>query len=346
MFKLFNLFVGDIGVDLGTSRTTIYLKNKGVLINEPTIVAINTRTDQIIALGESALKMEGRAPGHIKVIRPVVNGVVVNFEVAEKMVKNLLNRISGGAFYSARPIIITAVPLDVTEVEKKSLEDIMLQVGAKKVFLVERPVAAAIGCNLPIQDPIASLVVEIGAGLTEIAVISLSGIVAWRSLKIGGDSLDSAIINFIRDRHSLLIGKKTAEEIKIKIGSVFIDKPLEMKVKGRDLSTGLPREIKVNNEEFKEIILPQIKNIIENIREVIEETPPELVSDIYERGIVLSGGVSLLQGLVKLIGEEIKAPVHLSNDASDASGSVIHGLGMILEDFNNLKDVIIPSASD
>jgi len=343
MFKLFNLFAGDIGIDLGTSHTTIYLKNKGVLINEPTIVAINTRTDRIIALGESALKMEGRAPGHIKVIRPIVHGVVTDFEVAEKMVKNLLNRLSQSAFYSARPRIITAVPLDVTEVEKKSLEDIMLQVGAKKVFLVERPIAAAIGCNLPIQDSIASLVVEIGAGLTEIAVISLSGIVAWRSLKIGGASLDNTIINFVRDKYGLLLGKKSAEEVKIKIGSVFIDKPLETKTKGRDLSTGLPREIKINNEELREVILPQIKNIIENIRETIEETPPELVSDIYERGIVLSGGVSLLQGFVKLIGKEIKIPVYLSHDAS---GSVIHGLGMILEDFNNLKDVIIPSASD
>jgi len=344
MFKLFNLFAGDIGIDLGTSHTTIYLKNKGVLINEPTIVAINTRTDRIIALGESALKMEGRAPGHIKVIRPIVHGVVTDFEVAEKMVKNLLNRLSQSAFfYSAKPRIITAVPLDVTEVEKKSLEDIMLQVGAKKVFLVERPMAAAIGCNLPIQDPIASMVVEIGAGLTEIAIISLSGIVAWRSLKIGGDSLDNAIINFVRDKYGLLLGKKSAEEVKIKIGSVFADKPLEMKTKGRDLSTGLPREIKVNNEELRGIILPQIKNIIENIREVIEEAPPELVSDIYERGLILSGGVSLLQGLVKLIGKEVKIPVHLSNVAS---GSVIQGLGMILEDFNNLKDVIIPSASD
>jgi len=260
------------------------------------------------------------------------------------MLKNLLDRLFRHVyFYSPRPKIITAVPLDVTEVEKKSLEDVMLQVGAKKVFLVERPMAAAIGCKLPVQSAIASLIVEVGAGLTEIAVISLSGIVAWRSLKIGGDTLDRTIINFVREKYGLLLGQRTVEEAKIKIGDAFADKPSEMKVKGRDLSSGLPREIKINNEEIREVILPHLKSIIENIRDTIESTPPELVSDIYERGLILSGSGSLLKGFDRLVAKEIKVPVHL---ASDASTTLIRGLGLILEDFINLKEVIIPSARD
>jgi len=328
-----------VAIDLGTARTKIYLKGKGVLMDEPTIVAINTRSDQIIAIGESALKMEGKSPAHIMVTRPINSGIVTDFEIAERMVKNLLDRLFQTTFYGVRPRIITNVPLDVTEVEKKSLEDIMWQVGAKKVYLIERPIAAAIGCSLPIQDACASLIVEMGAGLTEIAVISLSGIVSWRSLKFGGESLDFSIINYIREKYGLLLGKRTAEDLKIKIGSAIADKPIEMRVKGRDLQSGLPKEIKVSNEEIKETIIGPLKNIVENIRETIEQTPPELVSDIYERGMVISGGPALLPGLVKFLEKEIKIPIHLAHEPGQ---SVIHGLGMALEDFNNLKDVVIP----
>jgi len=344
MFKLFRLFSqAEVAIDLGTSRTRVYLKGKGVLIDEPTVLAINTRSDQIIALGDSALKMEGKTPPHILISRPIGHGIVVDFEIAEKLVKNLLEKIFRTTFYSLRPKIFTSLPEEITEVEKKSLEDIMWQVGARKVFLVERPVAAGIGCKLPIKEPTASLIVEAGAGLTEIAVVSLSGIVSWRSLKIGGENFDQSIINYTRDKYGVLLGKSTAEEVKIKIGSILAEKPQEAKVKGKDLATGLPREIILEAEEIKTAILPQIKLIIQNIRETIESTPAELVADIYERGLVLSGGVSLLDGFKKMVEKEIKTPVHL---AAEPCRSVIYGLGYVLEDFNNLKEVLAPLATE
>jgi len=344
MARFLNLFSEKIAVDLGTSATRIYLKDKGILLDEPSLVAVNNRTDQIIALGENALKMEEKSPLHIIVTRPIQHGVVVDFEVAEKMLRNMLDKISRQTlFYKSRPTLISAVPLEVTEVEKKSLEDVISQMGVQKVYLVERPVAAAIGCKLAIQEPVANLILEMGAGLTEIAVISLGGIVAWRSLKIGGDSLDNDLINYIRDQHGLMVGKKTAEELKIKISSLVIDKPLEMNVKGRDLNIGLPREIKITNEEVKAVILPSFRIILENIRETIQSAPPELVSDLYGRGMMLSGGCTLIPGFDNFIAKELKIPVHQTNEPAT---NLIRGLGYILEDFDNLKEVIIPSAMD
>ncbi|MEK7643732.1 MAG: rod shape-determining protein [Patescibacteria group bacterium] len=341
--KLFGIFSKDIGLDLGTTNIRIYLKDKGLVLNEPSIVAINLRTDRIIAIGNNALKMLGKAPTYVSVIKPIVHGVVSDFEVTEKMLKVLIEKVfSGNMGLGRRPRVVTSIPLDVTEVEKKSMEDVIVQAGAREVFLVERPVAAAIGARLPIHESIGNLIVEMGGGLSEIAVISLSGVVTHKSLNIGGQTLDKNIIQYIREKFNVLIGDQTAEEIKIKIGSAApLDRTQEMKIRGRDLMSGLPREIIVNDDQIRSAIIPTLKIIVESIADTIEKTPPELVSDIYERGLILSGGASLIKGFDKLIRERINIPVNLTDDPAMAT---VRGEGLILEDFENLKSVLIPSA--
>ncbi len=345
MFKnFFGLFSKDIGLDLGTTNIRVYIKGKGLVINEPTVVAINLRNEQIISIGSNALKMVGKSPSHISVVRPLSNGIITDFEVTEKMLKSIFDKVHRDAFTLVpRPKVVTAIPLEVTEVEKKSLEDAVLQAGAREVSLVERPVAAAIGVRLPIQESIGNLIVELGGGLSEVAVISLDGIVAHKSLKIGGESLNKNIVNYVRDKFGVLIGEQTAEELKIKIGSAHGNKNQEMKIKGRDLSKGLPREVIINESQVREAMMPLLKAIIEGIHETIENTPPELVADIYERGIILSGGGAQLPGLDKLIRKKIDIPVIVNDDPVTA---VIRGTGLILEDFENLKQVFIPSARE
>jgi len=346
MFKsLFGLFSKDIGVDLGTTNTRVYIKDRGLVSNEPSIVAINTRTDQIIALGQMAVRMIGKVPPHIQIIKPIVNGVVSDFEVAEKMLRLIFEKIHRDNFLiTPRPRVVATIPLDVTEVEKKSLEDVILQVGARKVFLVERPMAAAIGSRLPIHESIGNLIVELGGGLFEVAVISLSGVVTWKSLKVGGETLNKHMIQYLREKFGILLGDQTAEEIKLRIGSAAaVDKPQEIKVRGRDLITGLPREILVTDSQVREAISPILKQLVESISDTIEKTPPELVADIFERGLVLSGGGSLLRNFDKLIQKKINIPIHLVDDSLTAA---VRGAGLILEDFENLKSVIIPSARD
>ncbi len=341
---LLNFFSKSLGIDLGTTNMRIYLKGRGIVINQPTLAAINTRTNQIIAQGFSAKKMLGKAPSYVSVIKPLENGVIVDFEVAEKMLSSAIEKINSGVFYLTRPEVLIAVPLDITEVEKKSFEDVVIQAGGRKVHLIERPVAAAIGMRLPIGESIGNIVAEIGGGLTEIAVIALNGIVAFKSLKIGGETLNRNIAQYVREKANLLLGEQTVEEIKIKIGSIFPEKgSQEMRVKGRDLITGLPKEISLSPEEVKEAITPTIELIAEAISDTIEKTPPELVADLLERGIILSGGGAMLKGLAKFINKKIKIPVHL---ADDPTTSVIRGLGFVLEDFDNLKEVLLPSTNE
>ncbi|MBL7053871.1 rod shape-determining protein [Patescibacteria group bacterium] len=344
MFKnFFNIFSKDIGIDLGTTNVRVSLKGRGMVISESSIIAINARNNQIIAIGDNALKMKGRAPKYILVVAPLDHGVVSDFEIAEKMIKSIFEKIHYNAFKLAlRPRVVASIPLGVTEVEQKSLEDVILQAGARDVFLVERPMAAAIGQKMPVQESVGNLIVELGGGLSEVAVISLNGIVSWKSLKIGGQELNNNIINYVRDKFGILLGDQTAEQIKTNIGAAVLgSKSQEIKVKGRELRSGLPQKVIVNDRQVRDAILPLLENIIEAIHDVIEMTPPELVSDIYEKGLILSGGGAKLKGLDKLIQKRISIPVYV---ADDPSTSIIKGTGLILDDFNNLKQVFIPSA--
>ncbi len=341
MFK--KIFSKDIGLDLGTTNTRVYIRGKGLVVNESTIMAFNSRNDQVVAIGNNALRMLGKAPGHISIIKPLVNGVISDFEITEKMLKLIFNKVHHDSFtLIPRSRVVASIPLDITEVEKKSLEDVILEAGAREVFLVERPIAAAIGARLPVQESIGNLIVELGGGLSEVAVISLNGIVSYRSMKVGGELINRNIINYVRENFGILLGDQTTENLKTKIGSAAsVNKAQEMKVKGRDLVSGLPREVTITDTQVREAILPTLKIIIDGIRDTIESTPPELVSDIYERGIILSGGASLLVGLDKLIRKKINISVCLVDDPATA---VARGTGLILEDFDNLKSVIIPSA--
>ncbi|MCX7779059.1 MAG: rod shape-determining protein [Patescibacteria group bacterium] len=342
--KIFSHFSKDVGLDLGTTNTRIYLKGRGLVINQPSLVAINTRVDQLIAIGFGAKKMLGKAPTYVSLVKPIENGVVTDFEVTEKMLRHAFNKIYTGFFSLTRPRAIVAVPLDITEVEKKSFEDVIIQAGAREVFLVERPVAAAIGMRLPVNESVGNLVAEIGGGLTEVAVIALNGIVAWKSLKIGGETWSRNIWQYVKEKFNLLLGEQTIEEIKIKIGSAFPQKEKrEMKVKGRDLITGLPKEISLTDEEIREAISPSVNLIVEAISDTIEKTPPELVADILNRGILLSGGGAMLKGLDQLVNKKVKIPTHLTDDPLT---SVVRGLGFILEDFENLKTVLLPSSRE
>ena len=346
MFKsLFGKFSYDLGIDLGTANTLVYVKGKGILVNEPSVVAVNTKTDQIIAVGTEAKKMVGKAPAHISVIRPLVDGIVSDFEIAEKMLKYFIDKVHKDNFLATpRPRMVIGVPLDITEVERKAVEDAALSAGAREVYLVEEPMAAAIGARLPISEAIGNMVVDIGGGTTEIAVISLSGVVSWKSLKIAGVELNWNIINYVREKYNLFLGENSAEEIKKTLGSAFsLPEKLTMEIRGRDLYSGLPKSIKVSDEEIRYALSKTITSIIDNIKSVVETTPPDLVSEIYERGIILCGGGALIKGLDKLITQETKIPTKVVDDPLT---TVVRGTGIILEDLDNLKELLLPSTQD
>jgi len=338
--KIFSKFSKEMGIDLGTSNTLVYVKDKGIVINEPSVVAVNNRTEQILTVGNDAKKMVGKTPEHIQVIRPLVEGVVSDFEVTEKMLKYFIDKVHQESFsLLARPVVVIGIPLEVTEVERKAVEDAALSAGASRVYLVEEPMASAIGARLPVQESVASLVVDIGGGTTNIAVISLSGIVTWKSMRIAGDEMNRSIINYVRENFNLLLGEKTAEEIKINIGSaVPLDEHSDMKIRGRDLISGLPKEITITDMQVREALTRTIRAMVENIKTVIENTPPELVADIYERGIMLTGGGALLKGIDKVIAREAQVPV---NVADDPLTCVARGTGIILEDKNLMQDILI-----
>ncbi|MBL7022076.1 rod shape-determining protein [Patescibacteria group bacterium] len=343
--KLFRQLSKDMGIDLGTTNTLVYVKDKGLIINEPSIVALNNRTDQILAVGEEAQRMIGKAPAYISVTRPIIAGIISDFEVTEKMIKHFIDRVHRESnSLLPRPRVIIGIPLDVTEVERKAVEDATMGAGGSEVYLVEQPMAAAIGARMPIQEPIGNMIVQLGGGTTEVAVISLGGIVTFTSLKHGGLKLDQNIIQYIRENFNLLLGERTAEDVKKNLGNVFLEgASKEQKVRGRDLYTGLPREVDVSAAQIKEAIIGDIRELIEHIRDTLEKTPPELVAEIYQKGIILSGGGALLGGLDKLIAKELKIPVKVTDDPLT---SVVRGTGLIMEDFDNLKDILLPPAGD
>lgn len=347
--KLVNNFFGrfskDIGIDLGTANTLVYVKDKGIVINEPSVVAINTRNDQILAVGEDAQKMIGKTPSHIIASRPLVNGVISDFEVTEKMLKYFIDKVHRESFsILPRPQIVIGIPLGVTEVERKAVEDACMSAGGRVTYLIEEPMAAAIGARLPIQDASGNMIVDIGGGTTEIAVISLGGVVTWKSLRIAGDELDQNIIQYARDHFNLLLGERTAEQIKISVGSALpMEEPLETTMRGRDLISGLPKEVTVNSNHVREAISRSLRIIVENIKSTIEITPPELVADIFEKGIMLSGGGALLKGLDKLIKQETKIPILITDDPLTA---VARGAGIILDDIENLKEVLASTSDE
>lgn len=342
---LLNRFSKKIGIDLGTANTIISLQDKGIVIREPSIVAINNRLDQIIAVGQEASKMVGKNPRYITLSYPLVNGVISDFEVTEKMFKYFFDKIFQENFnFTARPSVIIGIPLDVTEVEKKAVEDAAMGAGAGKVFLVEEIMAAAIGARLPINDASGSMIINLGGGKTEIAVISLHGVVIWKSLKVAGEELNKNIIQYARDHFNLLIGEKIAEEIKKKIGSAFqLEEDLSVEMRGRDLLSGLPKEIIINAYQVREAVAASVHNIVDAIKSVLELTPPELVADIYERGIVLCGGGAQLKGIDKMISKETEIPVRIADDPTTCT---IRGINILLDDNKLLNEIILPSANE
>lgn len=338
--NLFPKISNNIGIDLGTANTLVYVDGKGIVINEPSVVAINNKTGQILAIGSEAKRMVGKTPAHIVANRPLVDGVISDFEVTEQMLRYFIDKVQGGRFsIISRPQVVIGIPSGVTEVEKRAVEEATLSAGARKAYLIEEPMAAAIGAKLPVQDAAGSLVVDIGGGTTEVAVISLGGIVVSRSLRIAGDELNQDIIDYAREEFNLLLGERTAEEIKISIGSAIeLSEPLEGQMRGRDVVTGLPKEITVTDEDVRQAITRSVRTLVTNIKGAIEETPPELVADIMKKGIVLAGGGALLRGLDKLIIEQTQMPVHVANDPLTA---VVRGTGVVLEDVDALKEVLV-----
>jgi rod shape-determining protein MreB len=338
--NFFGNFSKDIGIDLGTANTLVYVKGKGIVINEPSVVAINKKTGQVLAIGKEAKKMVGKTPGHIVATRPLVDGVVSDFEVTEQMLKYFIDKVHRDSFtLFPRPRVVVGIPSDVTEVEKRAVIDATMNAGAREAYLIDEPMAAAIGARLPVQDAAGNMVVDIGGGTTDIAVISLGGVVASRNLRIAGDEMNEDIIRYCRDEFNLLIGEKTAEDAKIAIGSACPQKEkMQMPVRGRDLVTGLPKEIIINDEQVREALSRSIRIIVNNIKTTIEETPPELLADIMQRGIILAGGGSLIRGLDRLVADQAEMPVRMMEDPLTA---VVRGCGIVLEDIEALREVLV-----
>lgn len=333
-------FKKDIGVDLGTANTLVYVKGKGVIINEPSVVSINTRTEQILAVGNEAKEMLGKTPPHIATARPLTDGIISDFEATEKMLGHFMEKVNEGAFsFISRPKVIIGAPLDLTEVERKAVSDAVLNAGGRQVYIVEEPMAAAIGSRMPVQEPVGNFIVDIGGGTTEIAVISLSGIVQWKSIKIAGDEFNHNITQYARDTFNLLVGERQAEEIKIKIGSaVEGNEKMEYSMRGRDLMTGLPKEVLITDEQVREALSRSLQIIVDNIKAALEITPPELIADIHERGILLSGGGALLRGIDRLIAQATNIPVRIADDPLTA---VVRGTGLLLDNLELLNEVAI-----
>ena len=343
--NIFGRVSRDIGVDLGTANTLIYVKDRGIVVNEPSVVAVNTRTDQIVAVGREAERMIGKTPPHIVATRPLVDGIISDFEVTEKMLAYFIDRVHSEAFtLLPRPRVVIAIPTEVTEVEKKAVEDVVRSAGARSVYLIEEPMAAAIGTRLPVQEPTASMVVDIGGGTTEIAVISLGGIVTAKSLRLAGGEMNQNIVQYAREQFNLLLGERVAEDIKMQIGSASpLAAPLETTMRGRDLVSGLPKEVIVNDSQIRQAMARSVKTIIDNVKDILEITPPELVADIYERGIVLTGGGSLLRNINVAIAEATQIPVRVADDPLTC---VVRGTGLLLDNPELLKEIVVPSAQE
>jgi rod shape-determining protein MreB len=341
----FGNFSKDIGIDLGTANTLVYVRGKGIVINEPSVVAINKKTGQVLAIGKEAKKMVGKTPGHIVAIRPLVDGVVSDFEVTQQMLKYFIDKVHEGGFtLFPRPRVVIGIPSEVTEVEKRAVIDAAINAGAREAYLIDEPMAAAIGARLPVQDASGNMVVDIGGGTTDIAVISLGGIVVSRNLRIAGDEMNEDIVRYCRDEFNLLIGEKTAEDVKISIGSACPQKEKRhAQVRGRDLVTGLPKEVRITDDQVREALSRSIRIIINNIKTAVEETPPELLSDIMQRGIILAGGGGLIRGIDLLIANQTEVPVRMMEDPLTA---VVRGTGIVLEDIEALREVLVENQHD
>lgn len=329
-------FSKDMGVDLGTANTLIYLRGKGIILREPSVVAIrNDNTRQVLAVGDEAKEMIGRTPGNIVAIRPLKDGVIADFDITQTMLKLFIKKVTNGnSIFRLNPRIVVCFPSGVTEVERRAIEEATEQAGARHVYLMEEPMAAAIGAGLPVSEPTGSMVVDIGGGTTEVAVISLGGIVTSKSLRVAGDDLDQAIVTYIKKEYSLMIGERTAEHIKIEIGSVFQESEEKtLNIKGRDLISGLPKIVTVSSGEIREALDEPITSIIDSIKSTLEKTPPELAADVMDKGIMLTGGGAMLNGLDKLINRETHMPVNIAENPIDC---VAIGAGKALEQIDKL----------
>ncbi len=340
---LFDLLSNDIGIDLGTANTLVYVRHQGIVLNEPSVVAVEKSTDKVLAIGAAAKEMMGRTPGGIAAIRPLKDGVIADFEISEKLIADFIRRVVKHR-YLMKPRVIISVPSGITEVEKRAVRDSAENAGAREVFLLAEPMAAAIGVGLPVEQPSGSMIIDIGGGTTEIAVIALNGIVNDTSIRVAGDEFNEAIIMYLKKNYNLLIGELTAEEVKINIGSAHpLDKELSMDIRGRDLVAGVPKNLTLSSVQVREAISETIDIIVEAVRQALERTPPELASDILERGIILTGGGALLRGLDRRLRQETNLPV---NVAEDPLTCVVRGTGKVLEDFTKYTKVLEKSRKD
>jgi rod shape-determining protein MreB and related proteins len=335
------MFSNDLAIDLGTANTCVYVKGQGIVLREPSVVAVKKDvrgTNKVLAVGTEAKRMLGRTPGNIMAIRPMKDGVIADFEITESMLRHFISKVHNSRRL-VRPRIIICVPTGITQVEKRAVKESAQSAGAREVYLIEEPMAAAIGANLPIQDPTSNMVVDIGGGTTEVAVISLSGVVYSKSVRVGGDKMDEAIMTHVKRKYNMLIGESTAEEIKIKIASAYpMDPEVEMEVKGRDLVSGIPQNITITSEEVRKAISEQADSIVQAVCIALEQTPPELAADIVDRGIVLTGGGALLKGLDQLLREETSLPITV---VEDPLSTVVLGSGKALDNIDVLKEVTI-----
>ncbi len=335
--SLWRLFSNDLAIDLGTANTLVFVSGQGIVLREPSVVALNNHTNEVQAVGMEAKQMLGRVPDSITAIRPMKDGVIAHFEVTERMIRHFIQKVHNNRKTLVRPRIIIAVPSGVTQVERRAVHDSAESAGAREVFLIDEPMAAAIGVGLPIQEPSGNMIIDIGGGTTEVAIISLSGVVYSKSVRIAGDEMDEAIVNYVKRKYNVLIGERTAEEVKIQIGSACpMEKTMTMEVKGRDLVAGIPKTLVISDEEIREALADTFREIVEAVRISLERTPPELASDIVDKGVVVAGGGSLIKGIDILLREAIGLPITL---ASDALSVVALGAGKVLSDPILLKKV-------
>lgn len=343
--NFYKMFGGDIGIDLGTANTLVYVKGHGIVMMEPSIVAMNQKTGRVVAVGNDAAQMLGRTPAHIVAIKPLVNGVISNFEIAEEMIAYFFKKsaeVSAKSLF--RPRVVIGVPSGITNVERRAVRDAARNAGAKDVHIVEEPMAAALGINMPIYEPVGNMIIDIGGGTTDIAVISLGGIVKAKNLYIAGEKFNQDIISYIRDEFKILLGEKTAEEVKVAIGAVSRNaEPLEYAIRGRDLVTGLPREVVITDTDIREAINTSVILLIDAIKEVLESTPPEVLSDIMRRGIILVGGGAQIRGLRELLEKELEIPIFIAEDPLTA---VVRGTGVILDDLSKHQDILIDNEDE
>jgi rod shape-determining protein MreB len=334
--NILGFFSNDIGIDLGTANTLVYVKDHGIVLREPSVVAVQAGTNKVLAVGDEAKRMLGRTPGSIVAIRPLKDGVIADFEITEAMLRHFISKVHNRRRW-VRPRVVIAVPSGITEVEKRAVKDSASHAGAREVYLIEEPMAAAIGTGLPVQDAAGNMIVDIGGGTTEVALISLSGIVFSRSVRVAGDELDEAIAQYMKRAYNLMVGERTAEDIKIKIGSAYkLEKETTMEVKGRDLVAGLPKTITITSQEVREALMEPISTIVDSVRITLERCPPELSADLVDRGMVLAGGGALLRGLDRLLAEETGLPVHVAEDPLSA---VAEGTGRALQELKFLRAV-------